>query len=378
MQLVKFPCPHCRAVMAVGAELLGRKVRCPHCQSVVVAPAAEPADANSDSGSVDYSQPERQDFDSIFGEPADEDILGLGPPAEPMNFTDEASDEPDFAPPEPAAPPMPFAESSPPNPPASPDKANALQSLVLALLVPYSILMTIVAAWAYYKYQSAPHPLELIQDMGDFQKTTKRVSAQVLKLPSATLPLPSRLVTTLNQPITVGDLRVTPLKVEKKPVTAFSQRQGGGEPERITLRRDSLVLHLKLKNVSDGVEFIPTDPYFDRRPRDSADKPFTALEIGGKFHHGGLIKYSAETGRVRREWVEGQELDDQQLPPGKERATVVCTYPQDAVIEELKKAGRATWRVHVRRGLYPYRGKDVPTTAVVGVAFDARDVVTQP
>src|SRR5688572_32342049 len=43
MSPVKFPCPHCGQLMAVGAELLGRPVRCPHCQQVLTAPAADPA-----------------------------------------------------------------------------------------------------------------------------------------------------------------------------------------------------------------------------------------------------------------------------------------------------------------------------------------------
>src|SRR5437762_2903194 len=40
MQNVPFPCPFCAKKMAVGAALLGKKVRCPSCKQVVLAPTA--------------------------------------------------------------------------------------------------------------------------------------------------------------------------------------------------------------------------------------------------------------------------------------------------------------------------------------------------
>jgi hypothetical protein len=36
--------------------------------------------------------------------------------------------------------------------------------------------------------------------------------------------------------------------------------------------------------------------------------------------------------------------------------------------------GQLLWRVQVRRGRYEYRGRRLPAAAVVGVAFDSRDV----
>lgn len=39
MPNVTFPCPFCTKKMAVGADMLGKKVRCPSCKQVVLAPA---------------------------------------------------------------------------------------------------------------------------------------------------------------------------------------------------------------------------------------------------------------------------------------------------------------------------------------------------
>jgi hypothetical protein len=102
MQTVNFQCGHCRSLMAVGVEYLGKQVRCPHCQNVVLAPpAAAPAPVPAPvPPPAPQPQPEppppllptfllptppfepAQDEASIFSPPPPSDDL-FGEPAEP-------------------------------------------------------------------------------------------------------------------------------------------------------------------------------------------------------------------------------------------------------------------------------------------------------
>src|SRR5262249_3524628 len=145
-------------------------------------------------------------------------------------------------------------------------------------------------------------------------------------------PIPNHLVTTIGVPIVLGELEVTPLAVERRPVVAYSQTRNKPNPERITASKDALVLRLKLKNVSHDVVFNPTDPCFDRNPRDAGDKPYTLVEVGKNYFYGGVIEYLTDAVDVSREWLEGQENDNRVLRPGEERQTVVATHPKQPAI----------------------------------------------
>jgi len=91
MQTVNFNCSHCKKLMAVGMNLLGRNVRCPHCKQVVMAPATAggpvapsppvalqtmtPAEPNLPT----FVKPQ-ESHESIFGEVHDEDVFGTRQP----------------------------------------------------------------------------------------------------------------------------------------------------------------------------------------------------------------------------------------------------------------------------------------------------------
>src|SRR5438132_8190493 len=87
MPVIKFPCPLCQKLMAVGPELAVRKVRCPHCQQVLVAPAAAPAGGPVDAADPFHFVKPRDEEDSIFGEPVDEDVFGTPKPTFDMPRT---------------------------------------------------------------------------------------------------------------------------------------------------------------------------------------------------------------------------------------------------------------------------------------------------
>ena len=239
--------------------------------------------------------------------------------------------------------------------------------------------MTIMAIMYYVKYSNAvsEHPLEQIPDLlGEFQQKQSKGTPQTrnVPLPPPDQDLPAKLTTTLGKPLRIGDIEVTPLSIEYRPWTAFTKVKNRPEPKKVAIK-DTLVLHVRLRNVSSDLTFYPTDPYFDRNPKGPNDKPYDLVDVGGRKYFGGLIEYVTETGNTERTWLRGQEADDKPLGPGESRETVLLTRPRDGVFDAVRKANApAVWRVQVRRGLVPYHGTEVPASAVVGVAFTAADV----
>jgi hypothetical protein len=345
MDVVKFPCSGCQKLMAVGPDLLGHHVRCPHCQQVIVAPAAESAAEPTDGGDP-FS----------FGGVVDSPVMAA----------EEASVEP-----------------TPSEPPHVAKPPAARNSWLLPILVPYAAFMTIMAIVYFVKYASAvqEHPLEYIPDLlGEYQqKQTKgKPQARNLTLPPADQDLPSRLTTSLGRPIRIGDIEVTPLSVEYRPWVGYTKPRGRPQPKKVPIK-DTLVLHLRLRNVSKDLTFYPTDPYFDRDPKSSNDKPYTLVDVAGRKFYGGLIDYQTEANDTERTWLQGREDDDKPLGPGESRETVLVTRPRDAVFDAVKKSqSPAVWRVQVRRGLVLYHDTEIPVSAVIGVSFTAADVKASP
>jgi hypothetical protein len=249
----------------------------------------------------------------------------------------------------------------------------------MAILIPYAIFMTVAAITYFTKYQNAihEHPLELIPDLiGEFQRKLSKGASQTLKLPDPAQQLPPQLVTSLGRPLTVGAIEVMPLKIEYGPWVAYAKERHQDEPEKRPIR-DTLILHIQLRNVSGNLTFYPTDPYFDRRPKHANDRPYTLVEVGPQKFFGGLIEYDTEAGRYEGSWVEGQLDERRPLRPGEVRKTVYLTRPGDGVWNAVRAFdGPSVWRVHVRRGLVTFHDQDLPVSAVVGVRFTAADVHT--
>jgi len=257
---------------------------------------------------------------------------------------------------------------------------NRLHKWLIAILFPYAIMMTVFAVMFYFKSRIVDdiHPLMMIPDLdGEYRNATQRKkisgTQHRIRFP-ADMPLSREQITDLGQPIRVGVLEVTPVSVTAAPIVGVSWRKNMEEPERKQSTAPSLILTLRLKNVSDDVTVYPSDPYFVRRPRDAKDRPYMMVEVGDRKFYGGALSYITDSDMLIREWVEGQEQDDKSLGPGEERETVVCTSPIEPVIDAVKEAGSAVWRVQLRRGFITYREKEYSVSAVIGVRFQADDV----
>jgi DNA-directed RNA polymerase subunit RPC12/RpoP len=430
MQTVNFQCGHCGKLMAVTTQMLGRQVRCPHCQQVVLAPAPTPAPPSSVLEGATLSVTE--EHDSIFTPPAEatEDLFGDAPvprlelpPTQPSTFAPPPvpAPLPEFPVPEPTVtydgppatravpvplvPPTvagpdaplsgawsPAADTSPapsseiaPEIPTStlvrrrPSQSGGwLMAVLIVPLISYSIATTILLALVYLN--RAPDPLERMPDPGDPENHAKKQKQAVNFPPDwPRRDLPSNLLVELGHTLPVGQLEVTPKKVELAKITWHTPGQREGDLSRYP----TLILHLEFKNVSDDVVFRPLDRYFDRkvdqeRWQEKKDMPFTCLVMGKTRLWGGAIEWPGQ----KRFRIAGQDYD-RELKPGESMETFTCLDPDTQDPDYLKDhpeydvaryKGPLLYRVHVRRGLFPFRGRDVSTTAVIGVEFTDKDI----
>jgi hypothetical protein len=244
----------------------------------------------------------------------------------------------------------------------------------------------VVSLFSFFLYRHDQHlqeqlrnPFETMPDVGDdpgVQKGKKVSLTDRYKPELATLPLPAHLCTTLGNPIRIGDLEVTPKRVERKRVSVIV-----GTSRAEPCANDSLVLYLDMKNLSTAYSFAPLDSYFDRYWRPGVDliPPLTQLEIGNQYRcYGGPARWYPRSDRSNpRQRIKGRREEAERLQPGEEKELFVCTNGDDAKAAALlfgdssgeKYHGPFLWRVRVRRGLVPFQDKQYAATAVIGVRF---------
>jgi DNA-directed RNA polymerase subunit RPC12/RpoP len=246
-----------------------------------------------------------------------------------------------------------------------------LLPLFIIPLISYSVLMTIAVGILYLRLQQQVHPLEALPDQGDNKGATHGKSSSSLQhMPNPDQDLPPKLRVELGHPLRIGDIEVTPTKIEHRRI----QFQLGAVLD--PTKQETLALELRLRNVSDDVYFKPLDPYFNRlwNPnKQTGMMPYGFLAMDNR-HFFGPIDWQPRNQNRMRMLVLGQDLD-KELKPGEEMTTFLCTDPQDPVLATLKRAkGPFLWRVQVRRGLVKVGDKEVSATAVVGVQFNKQDV----
>jgi len=373
METTNIQCGACGQLIAVSNQHLGQQVQCPLCGAVIEAPAAEPH-------FVPRLPPMSNDEDSIFAPPEEEeDIFGRreeGPRVEMPSGTALLPD----APPRPkirheevtenmtTAPHIerhglaagfeqPRSSSDLASPGEGtvqrelatftkrrPDNRGTFGALVMIFLVPYAIVITFALVYMIYQRSqlglgNLPDP-----DAGDGAPIRMRHD----------WPLPAKQRTELGKEIQVGDLRVTPLKVERTP-------------------ENDLILQMKMENTSTDTRFNPfPDSY--HRYAERKNKPYTFIECANQ-----PPIYGGYTERFRRPPGHRDEKDDGSfngiIAPGETVYATLTTYDKGEVRSLISRALNSNapllWRVHVRRGFVTFRGRSVSSSAVFGVEIPA-------
>ncbi len=459
MDIINFQCGHCGNLMGVSSDCLGQQVRCPTCSQVVVAPTAPEPSPVLPAGLGD---PEHED---IFTPPEADELFSSAPaprleiPPHPPSANGPAPSLP--APPTEPPPELPSTDpfpapaletSGPPahegfhdDPNAGALGSHALQEadgagadallaarpslrrqsqrpsiwpiLVLLPLLSYAVLVSVALLLIYQRWQSdkvkaasEQKPLDQLPDVDGDSPGVKRGTLTWEVKDEYRWPMPDRLKVALGEKLQVGDLEIEPLRVERTRVDVFVE----GHKKKEKMDFDSLVLHLRLRNTSSNLSFVPLDPYFDRgwlhegaapeRPKDDegpdaldryrqasndhwekgkGSPPLTLLEVGDRRFFGSSSDWydrkRAAAENRRRAWVEGRLDKPPYLGPGETVETIVSTDGRDPRLDDaLRNAqGPLLYRIHLRRGLVRRtRGDEVSATAVVGVPFTTQDIQT--
>lgn len=251
------------------------------------------------------------------------------------------------------------------------------RGVLLPILLIYSIIVTGIAIWSLLRGPEAG-PLSTIPDFyGEYEKSDRK-SGKATYLPKPDEPIPPRLRVGLKKTLTVGQLQIEPLAVEQQKLVKVSVPISG-PPKEETLS-NSLVLTLKLKNLSDSVTFHPVDPAFNRRW--DGNEPAVAgvyLPLKKQPFLGGPIPWPFP-GTMKRIYIKGQENDDQPLKPGEERVYLIPLVDSLTISQQIRSARGQTllWKVLLRRGTVRYWFSDVSVCTLIGVEFTPAEVKWLP
>lgn len=297
------------------------------------------------------------------------------------------------------------------------------KDMLIIPLISYSTLATVLLLVLYFRFRDAAndykkeadenselkqrlavmrpagdnHPLKFMPDIdGEFPNLRKGDKKNVhrrmgeYKRPSVTMALPDDHILRVGQPFQLGEIEVTPLRLERGPI----ELQERGVKETVKPKGMSVKLYLRIKNVSKDLEFCPLDRYFSRYWVDKKERgirwispqpPYTYLELGGQRFYGGPHGFYDTELDQRNEYnyinehVLGQDLDHK-LKPGEQHDFYICTDPENERLSGALEANpdrEVTWRVHLRRGTVDVDGLRVPCAAVIGVVFKPSDIMNE-
>ena len=416
MSIYHFKCVSCTKLMGITEDFLGKQMRCPHCQTIQLLPMINTTgNAEAPAAPIEAVEPVTNNVVFTYQpsvNPAPQDVPQeiLPFPSSDQSPTDSHTVEgkdssvvtTDFfasentgASQNGAAAPAPWdnapsitGEVARKRPVGS--KSMAMPIIFFSLLS-YSVMATAILILVLVRMKTAGpmHPLEYIPDVDGDNPGAKRTKIRFNHDKERTQEIvPAHLRTKIGVAIRVGELEVTPLAVEKATVAVLVSGFSKAEP----CKEDSLILRLKLKNVSADQSFCPLDYYVNRKwkekSRNSYPPPFTLVQFGTekpeKSFFGGpanwlpLALAGSKKSQSPRETVEDENLD-KTLEPGDEMTAFLCTDGDDASAQAIfTHQGPMLWRLQVRRGLVPVGAKEIPATAVIGVEFSTTDIKQSP
>jgi phage FluMu protein Com len=212
METVQLQCGHCQKLMAVGVAHLGKQVQCPHCHQVVQVPQAStmseaPPRAEENLPKLRIST---HDDESILASNSD-DLFADRPPRlelPPANEPNVAVREKEQAGKTDAA--LPGTEDNEelplPTIPRRREEKSMVVPIMFMFLIPYALATTAFIAFLLYNQgRNRFDPLERLPDPKPNEGGPRQIQHD----------LDVKLKTSLQQTVRIGDLEVTPLKVQQ-------------------------------------------------------------------------------------------------------------------------------------------------------------------
>ena len=219
----------------------------------------------------------------------------------------------------------------------------------LLVLMSYSSAVTLALTWALWtgrSFRSAESP-----PANTSQTEAEPVPKVVNSSPVGVLPpLAAENVASLGKMIRIGGVEVTPMGIK---VTRLDLVRSIEPIRRRREKLASLVLRLRLKNISKNDTFAPLELRFVREQASTLDRSMIATSPGQAIN---LFPLAVDS-----EWlIVGQKFTV--LEPGKSVETLIASEPGAAD----RLTDLMTW--HIRLRVAPYR------TDVLGVRFNKNDV----
>lgn len=220
----------------------------------------------------------------------------------------------------------------------------------MVLLGSYASAMTIACLWLVLTGRGRGHdaaptiPADSRPDLGQAAARGR----PALPIP----PIAEDHITAMKQPIRLGDLQVTPIRIDSGPVTLEHLPREPGSEQREE-GKDALFLRLRLRNLSHDAAFTPLERSFVREP--DRGMPDSFIETG-RNERIEIYPLAQES-----EWaIEGQDFPA--IKPG-ESAEVVIVSDTDAL---GRLSNPLTWRVRLR--------VSPDATEIVGIRFGVHEV----
>ena len=237
-----------------------------------------------------------------------------------------------------------------PTEPASADsdeESAPRRSWPLLLVSSYASAMTLALLWVLFSGRTLPRS----ESPAPADSVDAAAGSSRQKLagdPPA--PLPAQNLTRMGEPIRLGEVEVLPRFLVRRALDLVHLAGASGDKRETP---PSLVLTVRLKNVSATREFAPLTPTMLRDVSLSDDQSFIELPGGRRI---AMFRLATES-----EW----SIEDQILPtlkPGEEADTILASE----AVSMPDLASPMIWRVKLRTGTF--------RTDVVGIRFTVQDV----
>ncbi len=240
------------------------------------------------------------------------------------------------------------------------DSRQAFLVMLLVVIGSYASLLTIYLT--YVTFFGRTHQLESLPDLKTVQQQGGRAA-----VPRPENDLPPGHELRLGQSQRYGNIRVTPLRVTRGPIS-FTHFSGDATRER-PASEPVLKLWLKFENVSSQQTIVPIDTtlMFFRRGMGDVVAYNVIFHEADRKNKKALVFYNFDRLAADSEWKIVGQHSNEPLAPSKSYETFV---PSEENIEGL--SGHLVWRVHVRKGYGPKSENGV--TTLIDVRFNADDI----
>lgn len=197
---------------------------------------------------------------------------------------------------------------------------------------------------------AAQSPLRKIPDYGVRQGGRQWV------LPDSSAAVPRGQWLKFDRTTRIGDLEVRPLRIFVGRVKFVRLNPVTGKTETLGYSDKTLVLALRIRNVSDSLAFSPLDELF-LRPSEFPAYSYIELPDGEKVPMYPLSKFSERN-------IQHQSFDE--LAPGEEREYWIAAHPR--ILKQMRNT--MVWRLQLRVGGTP----EETYATVVALEFSVSDV----